>query len=172
MKDTTTLLTESSKLNNVSANVKLSSQDNNSCIICAYNSFGNRSHQVIRTMLVQVPDEPPEMSLAGGNGIFYETSYSNYAYEGPTNDLITISCSKKHTKGSLYWDYCFNKADGTCTYMPTVKYNQSQTITLINFFLEPELNGTDVKCIYTSHMGIQSKSTISLNLIQENHQKN
>ncbi|RVE40485.1 hypothetical protein evm_014865 [Chilo suppressalis] len=76
-------------------------------------------------------------------------------------------CSRKQTNGSLQWVFCSNKTDDTC--MTTVKNNQSQTITLYNLYLSPELNGTDVKCIYTSPVGEQSKSTISLNLTEENH---
>ncbi|CAH0404447.1 unnamed protein product [Chilo suppressalis] len=112
--------------------------------------------------------EPPKITLAGGKGKFYETSVSNYIYEGTTNDTITsLICSRKQTDGSLQWVFCSNKTDDTC--MTTVKNKQSQTITLDNFYLSPELNGTDVKCIYTSPVGDQSKSTISLNLTEENH---
>ncbi|RVE50733.1 hypothetical protein evm_004643 [Chilo suppressalis] len=177
--NTRTLLSNSYELNNVNASVILSRRDNNSSIYCEYYTFHEHEQQLqdsvlvtITMDLVLVPDEPPEMSLAGGNGKFYETSYSNYAYEGPTDDTITIYCTKKETKGSLHWDYCFNIADGICTYMKTVKNNQSQTIKLYNFTFTPELNGTDVKCIYTSPVGVQSKSTISLNLTQEKHQNN
>ncbi|CAH0404446.1 unnamed protein product [Chilo suppressalis] len=165
LRDKLTQQDKSTDLNNVSASFTLQRTDNYSSIICSYRSPDYRSHDITLD-LVLVPDEPPKMTLEGGDGKFYETSDSNYVYEGTTTDIITISCSRKQTEGSLHWDYCSYKTDANCS---TVRNTQSLTIKRYNFSLS-KMNGSYLECVYTSPEGVPTKSTISFKLTKENDQ--